>query len=168
MPLLSEIIAGTFSKKKPPNPLPVAHFVETHWVNLKLPWAEAARELIRLLPRHARPERPLPWYGRLAGTHWPGQIPPGNGPFYIPEWTLEGEKEAEIILSVLKKAGYRKVDAHVAYLPHNAEQLVVAMRDAGKHPWTANPITARVYIYPQLRRTPDKELRPHNVERWRI
>lgn len=168
MPLLLDIIEGRFPKQKSPKPLPEAHFVEDHWVHTKLPWNAATQELTKLFPRDARPDRPRAWYARLAGTHFPGQLPPGNGPFYIPAWTLEDGREGEQIIETLKKAGYKRIEAHVVYLPHNAEYLAVAMRAAGRHPWTANPITARAYIYPQLRRVPDKKLRPFNVERWGI
>lgn len=167
MPLVSEIVSQK-PPKKLEDPIPEAHFVEEHWIHPKFRWADAAQELTRLFPRDARPERPRPWYRRLAGTHWPGQIPPGNGPFYIPVWALEDGKESDTVTATLKKAGFRRVTAHVVYLPQNSEYLAAAMRAAGKRPWTANPITARAYIYPKLRSTPDKKLRDYNVERWRI
>lgn len=167
MPLLTEIITSS-PKNKAPKPLVRAHFVEEHWIHPKLPWEQAARELVQLFPRDTRPERPRAWYRRLAGTHWPGQIPPGNGPFYVPEWTIEDNEAGDAIRETLKKAGFRKAEAHALYLPQNSEQLVVAMRAADQHPWTANPLTGRAYIYPRLRRTPDRELRPYNVDRWRL
>lgn len=148
-------------------PIPEAHFTELHWVNLRVPWAQAAQELVSLFPRDTRPDRPREWYACLRGTHWPRCIPPGNGPFYLPEWAFSKE-ELERVIPTLKSAGYKQAVAHVVYLPQNAEQLVFAMRAAGNRPWTANPITARAYIYPKLRKTPDRGLRMFNVERWRI
>lgn len=156
---------GSTKDKKPDPPIPQAHFTEFHWVNLRSPWAQAAQGLVSLFPRDTRPDRPREWYSCLWGTHWPGCIPPGNGPFYLPEWAFSEDELARMV-PILKSAGYKQVVAHVLFLPQNNEQLVAAMRAAGKHPWTADPIRSRAYIYPKLRNTPDKQLREFNVDRW--
>lgn len=164
MPILSDIPTS----KTPPQPIDEAHFVETHWAHPKLSWAEACEKVAQLFPRETRPERPRKWFGLLAGTHWPGQLPPGNGPYYIPAWAFKDEDEEKRIAEILKDAGFKEMDAHVVYLRQNSEYLADAMRAAGDRTWTANPITARAYIYPDLRKPPEKDLRDYNVELWRI
>src|SRR5690606_37883327 len=99
-----------------------------------------------------RPERPKPWYGLLSQTHWPGRIPPGNRPFYVPEWALEvlgrdgrvDEAGSAALIKAVKAAGFRPAVAHVCYLPETSEYLAAAMRLVETHAWTVNPITYRL------------------------
>lgn len=147
------------------DPVLGAHFVERHWVLEDEDWATGAERLRELFPRDTEPERPAEWYRILAGTHWPGQLPPGNGPFYLPRWVF-GEEEREHKVETLEGAGFEKQVAHVAYLPQNGEYLVHAMRVADDRLWTADPIAYRVYLYPDL--GGEAELRKWNVERWQV
>jgi hypothetical protein len=166
MPLLAELLKN--KKDIPTSPLAQTHFVERHFVLPKGSWADGVALLARHFPKEARPERPAAWYQQLAETHWPGRVPPGNGPFYLPEWLLEGAPEAQQQAWVkrLGAAGFKPVIAHVAYLPENTEYLVRAMQVAGEHPWTVNPRTYRVYLYPTLTQLRKAPLRPFTTTRW--
>jgi signal recognition particle subunit SEC65 len=162
MPTLTEVIKKAKSLRI--KPISGAHWVETHWVLPKGSWAEGAQKLVAAMPMDARPERPAHWYSLLSRTHWVGRVPPGNGPFYVPEWAVESqEMEAS-----LRKAGFRPVSAHVAVLPPDGEYLVTAMRTAGKVAWNVDPLLYRVYVYPTEKGLAGKELRDYNTERWTI
>lgn len=141
-----------------------AHFLEHQWVNTKLDWPSGSLLLKKLFPRETKVERPQVWYKHLRGTHWPKEVPPGNGPFYIPEWVFEPE-ELEKYTQVLKKNGFKQIEAHVVVLPDTGEYLVKAMRAAGDFQWNVNPRTYRAYIYPRFG-TKKKELRNYTTERW--
>lgn len=144
-------------------PLPQAHFVERHLI-VSGSWETGCRKLAEAFPRETRPERPANWYRLLAGTHWPGRIPPGNGPFYMPEWAFTEEEYGERVRA-LKTAGFREVVAHVVVLPTNGEYLGAALRAAGSYRWNANPYTYRAYLYPKLPKGKAKDLRDYNTER---
>lgn len=149
-------------------PLPQAHFVERHWILAKGSWEDGVRQLQAAFPRDTRPDRPAPWFQALAATHSPGLVPPGNGPFFVPDWAMEGAPPADVTVweSTLKRAGFRPMVAHCAYLPDNTEYLVRAMQIAGpKLPWTVNPWTYRVYCYPRISGRPGP-LRPYTTRRW--
>jgi hypothetical protein len=161
-----------------PPPFRQAHFAEQHFVRVGVSWEAAAAELTELFPREARRERPGAWYRLIAGTHWaadlrmgrPAQIPPGNGPFYLPEWLLEGmpESRQKEMEKALKDAKYKKVWAQALYLPPNRDYLVSIMRAAGSYLWNADPLMYRGYFYPTLGKSPAASLREYNVERWRL
>ena len=160
-----------------PQLLTGAHFMEHQQIHPSLDWAGAAALLQRTFPRETRLERPQSWYRTLAATHWPatergpGPVPPGNGPFYVPDWVFQdlAEDEQKRLQAGLKAAGFKPVVAHVGYLPENNDYLVAAMRLAGKHRWTVNPTTYRVYVYPSLGIARPKRypLRDYTTERWR-
>jgi hypothetical protein len=145
-------------------PIAQAHFVERHWVQPKLDWAAAAQKLAEVFARDTRAERPAPWYAHLAGTHWPGSAPPGNAPFYVPEWVFDDDDVAARA-KALKAAGFREVIAHVVILPGNGEYLATAMRAAGDLSWNVNPRTYRCYIYPTLPKGGATKLRAYNTKR---
>lgn len=169
-PLIGNLLKGDEEDIEDPieeTPLMRAHFVERHMVHTELSWEQATQKMSDIFPRDARLERPADWYRRLIGTHWPQQVPPGNGPFYLPEWTFPEDKWAEYH-EQLEEAGFEEAIAHVVMLPHNNEYLAAIMRAAQEHPWTANPITYRGYIYPELKKLRDRELRSYNVERGTI
>jgi len=160
MPTLLEII-----RKKPhikERPIESAHRVEYHWVRLKGDWNDGAKALQTLFPREARVERPAEWYSLLRETHWPGKLPPGNGPFYVPEYAIKDDD----MRRALERNGFVKVVAHVAVLPPDSEYLVAAMRGAGKHPWTVDPILYFAYFYPKIKGWKVPELRPYNTTPW--
>lgn len=147
-------------------PLPQAHFLERHFIHPKASWDEAARIVAGMFPRDTRAERPKPWYRLLAGTHWPGQVPPGNGPFYVPEWVFADES-LDALKARFKKEGFKEAVAHVVVLPMDGEYLAAAMRAAEQNAWNVNPRTYRAYLYPTLG-SKKRVLRRYNVERLRM
>lgn len=173
MPPLGFIRRG--KREFPERPLIQAHFQEVHYVDTARSWDDAASRLVAAFPMDTRPERPKDWYRLLAGTHWPGQVPPGNGPFYVPGWSLGSfdkrgrpdEAAEDRLIKALKGAGLKEVVAHGYYLPETSEYLAAAMRMVGNSAWTVNPRTYRLYLYPSLRSWAKKPLRAFNTERWR-
>lgn len=157
MPTLREALRKSSSFKE--KPIFEAHWLEHHWIYPSGDWTEGARALVAAFPKDTRPERPAKWYHLLRHTHWPDRVPPGNGPFYIPEWVLETEEMED----VLKAANFRKVVAHVAILPFDSEYLVTAMRIAKDRAWNADPILFRVYVYPKERKFAKTPLREYNT-----
>ena len=181
MPTLVELIRGSLDIKE--KPIPEAHWVEKHYIHPKLSWDEASQLLARTFPRETRKERPSGWYLLLHGTHWPGCVPPGNGPFYIPEWVVEEawrkhatqtdmpprseeqERAREAMEAQLKKVGFEEVVAHVVMLPQDGEYLHAAMRAARDRAWNVDPFMYRAYIYPSLSKFAKQSLRPFNTTR---
>lgn len=169
-PLVGNMLKGEHQDVEEPieeEPILSAHFVERHLVLKEQTWQEAAKHLTNLFPRDTRPERPAEWYRLLAGTHWPKQVPPGNAPFYLPEWAFP-ENKWPSYREQLEEGGFEEAIAHVVLLPHNNEYLATTMRAADDRAWTANPITYRGYIYPSLKKMADNPLRDFNVEREKI
>lgn len=182
MPTLAELIRGSPDIKE--KPIPEAHWLEKHFVHPKLSWEEASRLVVQSFPRETRKERPAGWYLHLYGTHWPGCVPPGNGPFYIPEWVVEEawnkhaiqrnspprpEEQAiaqEAMEAQLKRAGFKVAIAHVVMLPQDGEYLHAAMRVARDRAWNVDPFLYRAYVYPSLSRFAKSGLRPFNTSRW--
>lgn len=165
--LLSDILSGNTNASNVPEPIKEAHFVEQHFVQLKLSWEEAAKAVQRAFPKQARVDRPAEWYRLLAHTHWPGRVLPGCGPYYIPEWVFDSEK-LDDVEKKLKSEGFTKVEAHVVYLPMDREYLAEAMRVAKKRAWNVDPHMYRVYIYTNGKVKPGS-LRTFNVyplEEW--
>jgi hypothetical protein len=162
MPTLTEIIKPSSGIRA--KPLPEAHWVEYHWILPRGSWEGGVAALAKAMPRDARPQRPAPWYRLLARTHWPGRVPPGNGPFYVPDWAVDGPAMED----ALKGSGFQRVVAHVVVLPPDAEYLTSAMRAAGSHAWNADPLLYRGYIYPSLKALARQPLRDYNAERWVI
>lgn len=146
----------------PESPIPSAHYLEWQWVLPNVSWEEGVLRLQKLFPRDARTERPADWYKRIRNTHWPRKVPPGNGPFYVPEWAVEDEDMAK----ALEKGGFKKVVAHVCILPPDGEYLIWAMRVARDRTWNVDPIIYRLYIYPKLKRRGRDDLRDYNTKRW--
>lgn len=153
------------------NLAPEAHFPDVHWIHPKLSWEEGTQSLITLFPKDARRERPRPWYEAIRLTHWPRQVPPGNGPFYVPEWCLgvDSPEEATRLTTVLKGAGFRSMTVPIAMLPPTSEYLLAAMRIThGRFAWNVDPILYQVAWYPALGGLAKSPLRPYTTDRWEI
>lgn len=144
-----------------------AHFSEKQWIHPDLTWKEGTAALKTLFPRDARPERPKEWYRLLQETHWAGQVTPGNGPFYVPDWAIMAEEyeAAENIRNILKGANFKDKEVPLALLPANSEYLHVAMRVVETHRWNVDPMLYRVYWYPWLKTT-KSALRNFSTHRW--
>lgn len=159
-------------------PLPQAHALVRHFVRPGLSWLEGAAAMRACLPAETNPDLPAPWYRAIAATHGPGMVPPGTGPFYLPEWVADpspdespvgrnaGRRRGETIDARLRRAGFRLVVAHVVVLRPNADYLAAAKRMALRYPWTVHPQLYWVYLYPSLRATRGRDERPFTTRRW--
>ena len=150
-------------------PITEAHFTEMHYLWKKGSWDDGAAALTQAFPKEARTERAAPWYQSIMDTHGPGQIMPGNAPYYVPSWLISEVDEPEIWktwTAALKKAGFVETPAHVAFLPYRADYLVRAMQIAKSRAWTANPRTYRLYVYPTLGESVKFPLRTYTVQRF--
>lgn len=175
---LADKQATKSAKSKPikETALPQAHSLERHLVHPKLSWEEGVAKLREVFPKDARPERPAKWYRRLSGNHWPGQVPPGNGPFYVPQWAFDGPDWARVS-KALSKEGFKEVVAHVVHIPADGEYLHATMRAAGihapdgGHPWNLDATTSGLgylaFLYPNIPGFNRKKmpLRPFTIER---
>lgn len=149
----------------------LAHFQETHYVYTgKGGWDAGAKGLRELFPRTTHPQRPAEWYAQIRSTHWPARVPPGNGPFYLPDWVVgwDGAAEEKRRAKILLSGGYKTTDVAALYLSQSSEYLVSVMRTAGEWAWNADPRLYVGYIYASLP-SPGKAatLRAYNTERWR-
>lgn len=165
MPSLLDYLSGKNLKQTLPDS---AHWAEQQWVHPSVDWAQGTEMLRAMAPRDTRVERPKRWYELLRLTHWPGQVPPGNGPFFVPDWALEvmGETETERLRAGLRAGGFRDLSVPVAVVPPSSDYLVWAMRITQGFRWTANPVLYQVYWYPTLGAGRVPELRPFTVRPW--
>ncbi len=150
-------------------PLPQAHFVERQLVHSRLGWEDGTRLIMTRCPEATHRDHPHEWWELLTWTHAPGRVPPGNGPYFIPEWALDDFKSPEIrpIVSQLKRAGFREAVVHVVMLPHSNDYLASARRAAGSMAWNVNPLLYRCYLYPTLGEKWTRPLRRFTTPRWR-
>lgn len=138
-------------------------------VHPRLAWAAGTELLRKTFRDDTRPDSPAPWYELLEGTHWPDQVPPGNGPFYVPLWVIHDPQsgEGKALLARLRSAGLKEAVAHVACLPENNDYLATAQRVAAPYAWNVNPILYRCYLYPSLGARWKRPRRHFNTVRWR-
>lgn len=131
---------------------------------------EAGRAALRAaFPKETRDERPAPWFRSHFWTHSGAFVPPGNGPFYIPEWAGPEDGEAfDRWISGLKKAGFRRQRVATSSLPPTREYLIHAMRTIeGRMAWNVDPLLYVVYGYPQGgTKSAKRDLRPFTTGRW--
>lgn len=166
LPTLAELLKlGPRPDKSPAS----SHFMLSQWIHPSHDWGKGTRVLQQLFPKETRIEKPREWYASLQGTHWVGQVPPGNGPFYVPDWALNVESEAEAtrLRTILKGAGFKQQDVPVAMLPITSEYLRYAMRiaTADDAQWTVDPVIYQLYWYPG-KRGATKNLRAYTTVRW--
>src|SRR5580704_224084 len=153
------------------HPLPQAHFLERQLVHPKISWEQGSE----LLATYCAPG--TAWSNALeldllSATHTSGQCPPGNGPFYLPEWSLVesgAEDTSEVyreMVARLTRLGFRSVVTHVIVLSETNDYLVDAMRAARNIPWNVDPTLYRCYLYPTMGPRSGQRLRSYTTQRW--
>lgn len=144
--------------------LPQAHFLERQFVHPTLSWDKGCETLAVYDGLYD--------LSLLATTHTAGQSPPGNGPFYVPDWALASSAESETgdiardIVNGLKRLGFRSVVAHAIVLSETNDYLVDAMRVAQTFPWNVDPLLYRCYLYPGMTARWRQPLRQYTTTRW--